>query len=60
MNRSAFSLRSLISAGILAILVCSPLALVSTVNAGTGISFESPSKSKSGAGLVLLVALQRG
>ncbi len=60
MNRSAFSLRSLISAGILAILVCSPLALVSTVNAGSGAFGDAPTKSKNGAGLVLLVALQRG
>lgn len=60
MTRSAFSFRSLIRAGLMVGLLCAPIALVSTVNAGTQSTIEAPTMAKKGMGLVLLVSLQRG
>ena len=60
MNRSILSLRSLIRAVLLVGLLCAPVALVSTVNAGTQTTIDAPVQAKQGMGLVLLVSLQRG
>jgi hypothetical protein len=60
MNRPLLSLRSLFRAGLLVALLLSPMALMSTVNAGTGATIDAPVQAKKGLGLVLLVSLQRG
>lgn len=52
-------LRLLPRAVLLATLVAAPVLMVPKVNAGDRVTIEAPSQKKMGAGLVLLVSLQR-
>lgn len=59
MNRLTNALRLVARAALIAGLVTGPLLVVSHVNAGDKVIIEAPSQKKMGAGLVLLVSLQR-
>lgn len=45
---------------LLAVMLLAPLAIMQSVQAGTGHTIEDNRKIASGAGLVLVVSLQRG
>lgn len=59
MNTLTRILRLLPRAALLAALVAAPALMVPKVNAGDRLTIEAPSQKKMGAGLVLLVSLQR-
>lgn len=59
MNTLTRTLRLLPRAALLAALVAAPALMVPKVNAGDRVTIEAPSQKKIGAGLVLLVSLQR-
>ncbi|MGI6851594.1 hypothetical protein [Mesorhizobium sp. 1B3] len=59
MKQLTDTLRLLVRAAFLAGLVAAPLLMVPQVNAGDRVFIEAPGQKKMGAGLVLLVSLQR-
>ncbi len=59
MKRLTSALRLAARATLITGLVTGPLLMVSHVNAGDKVIIEAPSPKKMGAGLVLLVSLQR-
>lgn len=59
MNKLTDALRFLARAAFVGVLVATPLLMVPKVNAGDRVIIEAPSQKKMGAGLVLLVSLQR-
>lgn len=59
MNKLTDTLRFLARAASVGVLVATPLLMVPKVNAGDRVIIEAPSQKKMGAGLVLLVSLQR-
>jgi len=52
-------IRSLFNVLILSTLLVAPMAVMSTVSAGTSVTIDAPTQAKKGFGLVLLVSLQR-
>lgn len=59
MRQLTNTLRLLVRAAFVAGLVAAPLSMVPQVNAGDRAIIEAPGQKKMGAGLVLLVSLQR-
>lgn len=59
MNRFTNLLRLAPRAAFFAMVIAAPLAAVPQVNAGYGVTIDAPAQAKTGAGLVLLVSLQR-
>ena len=64
MTRSSSFSYTILSAlprfALLAAMLLAPLAIIQSVQAGTGYTIEDNRKLASGAGLVLFVGLQRG
>jgi len=59
MNRLTNILRFLFRAAFLAAIIATPVLMVPKVNAGDRATIDAPAQKKMGAGLVLLVSLQR-
>jgi hypothetical protein len=53
-------LRLLPRAAIMLVLLAAPVLAVPSLQSGNGTTIEAPAMKKTGAGLVLLVSLQRG
>jgi hypothetical protein len=53
-------LRLLPRTAIMLMLLAAPVLAVPGIHAGSGATIEAPAMKKTGAGLVLLVSLQRG
>jgi len=59
MTRLTDLVRHLPRAALLVALIAAPVFAVPAVSAGNGLTIEQPAQKKMGAGLVLLVSLQR-
>jgi hypothetical protein len=53
-------LRLFLRSAIAVAMLTTPLLMVAKVNAGNQVTIEAPAMKKMGAGLVILVSLQRG
>jgi hypothetical protein len=64
MNRINANLRTILRllprAAVMLVLLAAPVLAVPSLQAGNGNTIEAPAMKKTGAGLVLLVSLQRG
>lgn len=59
MTKTPF-LRLFLRSAIAVAMLTTPLLMVAKVNAGNQVTIEAPAMKKMGAGLVILVSLQRG